>query len=176
MSILAEVAPVQERSTVCLPCTLRPCALSVIEPGVGVGVGVTVGVGVGVGVDVGVGVGVGVGGGPDCAQYLLPVFNRFPSISTPPNDHFAAGPDGCVRESSIGRVSAGGCPSVGAGVISAAGVKGAEVVSSAPDDHFTTCPNCCVRISRGRCVRSACGCPASVPGLYFPPVFKLLMP
>src|SRR5947208_4113730 len=84
MSVLAAVAPVQERSTVCLPCTLRPCALSVIEPGVGVGVGVTVGVGVGVGVDVGVGVGVGVGGGPDCAQYLLPVFNRFPSISTPP--------------------------------------------------------------------------------------------
>src|SRR5947208_1598755 len=84
MSVLAAVAPVQERSTVCLPCTLRPCALSVIEPGVGIGVGVTAGVGVGVRVDVGVGVGVGVGGGPDCAQYLLPVFNRFPSISTPP--------------------------------------------------------------------------------------------
>src|SRR5438132_5284568 len=71
MSTLGEVAPFQERSTVCLPCTLRPCALSVIAPGVGVGVGVTVGVCVGVGVAVGVGV--GVGGGPDCAQYLPPV-------------------------------------------------------------------------------------------------------
>jgi hypothetical protein len=61
MSMLAEVAPLQVRSTVCLPCTLRPAALSVIPPGVGVGVGVTVGVGVGVGVGGGVGVGVGVG-------------------------------------------------------------------------------------------------------------------
>src|SRR5467141_3155508 len=61
MSIRAAFDPLQERSTVCLPCTLRPCALSVIAPGVGVGVGVTVGVGVGVGVAVGVGVGVGVG-------------------------------------------------------------------------------------------------------------------
>src|SRR6266550_7320059 len=53
MSILAEVAPLQMRSTACLPCTLRPEALSVIPPGVGVGVGV--------GVDVGLGVPCGVG-------------------------------------------------------------------------------------------------------------------
>lgn len=43
-----------------------------------------VGVGVGVGDAVGVGVGVGLGGGPDCAQYFPPVFDRFPLISTPP--------------------------------------------------------------------------------------------
>jgi hypothetical protein len=44
--------------------------------GVIVGVPLAVGVGVGVAVDVGdaVGVGVGLGGGPDCAQYLPPVF------------------------------------------------------------------------------------------------------
>src|SRR6266478_3146960 len=53
MSILGAFDPLQERSTVCLCCTLRPCALSVIAPGVGVGVAVGVAVGVGVGVGVG---------------------------------------------------------------------------------------------------------------------------
>jgi len=48
---------------VCLPCTLRPEALSVITPGVGVGVGVGVAVGAGVGVGVGVGLGVPCGVG-----------------------------------------------------------------------------------------------------------------
>src|SRR6266403_6111704 len=59
MSIVAAFDPLQERSTVCLPCTLRPEALSVIIPGVGVGDGVAVGVGVGVGVGLGVPCGVG---------------------------------------------------------------------------------------------------------------------
>ena len=58
--MLGEIAPLQERSTVFIPPTLRPDALSVIGPGVGVGVGVTVGVGVGVAVGVGVGVGLGI--------------------------------------------------------------------------------------------------------------------
>src|SRR5207237_2811001 len=58
MSTLVEFAPLQVRSTVFTPPTLRPEALSVIGPGVGVGVGVAVGVGVGVAVGVGVGVGV----------------------------------------------------------------------------------------------------------------------
>src|SRR5467141_1513694 len=49
MSMLAEVTGDHVRSTVCLPCTLRPCALRVIPLGVGVGVAVGVGVGVGVG-------------------------------------------------------------------------------------------------------------------------------
>jgi hypothetical protein len=53
-----------------------------VPPGVGVAVGVTVGVGLGlavtvdVGVAVAVAVGVGLGGGPDCAQYLPPVFKN----------------------------------------------------------------------------------------------------
>src|SRR6266566_2953940 len=63
MSMLGAFDPLQERSTVCLPCTLRPEAVSVMTPGVGVGDGVAVGVGVGVGVGLGVGVGVGVGVG-----------------------------------------------------------------------------------------------------------------
>ena len=45
----------------CLLCTLRPEAVSVITPGVGVGVAVGVGVGLGVGVGVGLGVPCGVG-------------------------------------------------------------------------------------------------------------------
>src|SRR6266487_4654938 len=61
MSILAAFDPLQERSTVCLPCTLRPEVVSVITPGVGVGVAVGVGVGLGVGVGVGLGVPCGVG-------------------------------------------------------------------------------------------------------------------
>jgi hypothetical protein len=61
--MLAEVTGDHVRSTVCLPWTLRPEAVSVIPLGVGVGVGVTVGVGLGVGVTVGVGVGVGGGVG-----------------------------------------------------------------------------------------------------------------
>ncbi len=61
MSMLAEVTGDHVRSTVCLPCTLRPEAVSTIWPGVGVAVGVAVGVGVGVAVGVAVGVGVGVG-------------------------------------------------------------------------------------------------------------------
>ena len=61
MSTVAEVAPLQERLTVSIPCTLRPDAVSVICPGVGVAVGVAVAVGVGLGATVAVAVGVGVG-------------------------------------------------------------------------------------------------------------------
>jgi hypothetical protein len=42
--------------------------------GAGRGLGVTLGVAEGVGVELGVGVTVGVGVGPDCAQYLPPLF------------------------------------------------------------------------------------------------------
>jgi UDP-3-O-[3-hydroxymyristoyl] glucosamine N-acyltransferase len=58
--MFAEVAPLQVRSTVFIPPTLCPAALSVIGPGVGVGVGVAVGIGVAVGVGVTVGAGVAV--------------------------------------------------------------------------------------------------------------------
>jgi hypothetical protein len=46
--------------------------------GVAVGVGVGEAVGVDVGDGLAVAVGVGVGGGPDCAQYLPPVFKEIP--------------------------------------------------------------------------------------------------
>ena len=88
----------------------------------------------------GVGVGVGVGGGPDCAQYLPPVFDRFPLISTPaPNDHFAADPDGCVRVSGSRRASVlVAVQAVRAGVISAARVK--RLRSSVPPQTIISLP------------------------------------
>ena len=61
--------------------------------GVGEGLGVEVGVAVGVAVAVAVGVAVGVGVGPDCAQYLPPLFTTADVISSAPNDHFTASPD-----------------------------------------------------------------------------------
>jgi len=52
--------------------------------GVGDAVGVAVGVDVAVGLGVAVAVGVAVGVGPDCAQYLPPVFVSLKVESTPP--------------------------------------------------------------------------------------------
>ncbi len=52
--------------------------------------------------------------------YLPPVFRRHSA----PDDHFTAGPHCRVIDSRIGRVGgAGGCPTVRAGIISAAGVQ-----------------------------------------------------
>src|SRR5689334_2121709 len=91
MSTWFEVAPLQRRSTVSTPLTLRPAALSVICGG-GVGVTVAVAVGVAVGVNVAVAVAVGVGvtvdvgvgvGEPACAQYLPPVLKRMAPLEPP---------------------------------------------------------------------------------------------
>src|SRR5207248_4524779 len=52
-----------------------------------------------------------------------------------PDDHFATGPHCRVIPSGSGRVSgAGSCPTIGAGIISPAGVKKVAAVTSAPDD------------------------------------------
>ena len=59
MSTLAEVAPLQVRSTVSNPRTFRPVALRVICTGVAVAVAVGLGLGGIVGVNVAVGVGLG---------------------------------------------------------------------------------------------------------------------
>src|SRR5207249_1909637 len=64
-----------------------------------------------------------------------------------PDNHLAAGPDGGVTVSPIGRVGgAGCCPTVCGGIISPAGVQVREV--SAPNDHLTTCPYGSVTVSR----------------------------
>ena len=53
-----------------------------VDVAVGVWIGVRVAVGVTVAVGLAVAVGVGVGVGPDCAQYLPPVFKTM--LATPP--------------------------------------------------------------------------------------------
>ena len=76
-----------------------------------------------------------------------------------PDDHFASCPDCRVPLSAIGCIDgAGGCPTIGAGVVSSAGVQkkgGIEIVKSAPDDHFTSCPHCRVIVSGARRVGGA---------------------
>ena len=60
-----------------------------------------------------------------------------------PHNHFAAGPNCRVRESTLGRIAdAGGYPAIRARIVSAAGVENVEVViKSAPDDHFIAGPD-----------------------------------
>src|SRR5207253_5813454 len=80
-----------------------------------------------------------------------------------PDDHFAAGPHCRMLVSGIGRVGGGGgCPTVGAGIISPAGVQIAADTSSAPDDHFAAGPDCRVTVSGSGRVGKAGGCPCVV--------------
>ena len=83
--------------------------------------------------------------------YLPPVFK---SLSSAPDDHFTAGPDCRVTPSGRGRVSrAGGCPTIGGGIVSPASVQTARYTST-PDDHFAAGPDCRVMGSgRGRIER-----------------------
>ena len=76
--------------------------------------------------------------------------------------------------SAVGRVGgAGGRPTVGAGIVSAAGVHMACHRSSAPDDHFTRRSRLPCETSRpeGALVMLV-AVQLSVVGLYLPPVFK----
>lgn len=60
-----------------------------------------------------------------------------------PHNHFAAGPNCRVRESTLGRIAdAGGYPAIRFRIVSSAGVENVEVViKSAPDDHFIAGPD-----------------------------------
>ena len=56
-----------------------------------------------------------------------------------------------MRGSGSGRVGgAGGCPTIGAGIVSPAGVELADEIVSAPDDHFTASPDRGVIVSARR--------------------------
>src|SRR5262249_62384487 len=71
-------------------------------------------------------------------------------VSSAPDDHFAAGPHCRVRVSARGCIGrAGGCPTIGAGIVPAASVKGVTygAVKPAPDDHLTAAPRCRVPFS-----------------------------
>ena len=82
-----------------------------------------------------------------------------------PDDHFAAGPDCRVLLSGSGRVGgAGGCPTIGAGIVSPAGVQIANAVS-APDDHFAAGPHCRVTVSGSGRVGRAGGRPTIGVGI-----------
>ena len=99
--------------------------------------------------------------------YLPPVFKPT-DPSSAPDDHFAAGPHCRVSESGSGRVGrAGGCPTVGAGIVSARRCsKTAEgAVTSAPDDHFTAGPDCRVTDSGSGRVGGAGGRPTIGAGI-----------
>ncbi len=63
---------------------------------------------------------------------------------------------------------AGNCPTVCAGIISAATIgKAAGFINcTAPDNHFITAsPNCCMQLSRLRRIGGAGGHPAVGPGI-----------
>src|SRR4029077_19778701 len=98
-------------------------------------------------------------------------------ILSAPDNHFAAGPDCCVKVSGSGRVGqAGWRPGVPHArgrlvAVSAAGVEINRAVPSAPDDHLAPSPHCRVRISTSWRVGGAGGCPTigarvvSTPGV-----------
>ena len=85
--------------------------------------------------------------------YLPPVFKSVAAVISTPDDHFAAGPHCRVSSSASGRVGgAGGCPTVGAGIVSPAGVQNDGAVESRPRRSFrcrSTLP-CDVSGSRAR--------------------------
>src|SRR5262249_10272571 len=67
------------------------------------------------------------------------VNNGLPAVVvSAPDNHFIAGPDGRVKPPGIGRVGGtGGCPTIGAGVVSAAAVKKRDAAAeSAPYNHL----------------------------------------
>ena len=60
-----------------------------------------------------------------------------------PNDHFAASPDCRVPETAIGRSRRGcGRPTVGDGIVSAAGVEIVGAAVATPHNHFAAGPYC----------------------------------
>jgi hypothetical protein len=93
-------------------------------------------------------------------SYLPPVFKSAPPPANPtPDDHFIAGQHRRVSVSGGGCVSgAGRCPTIGARIVSPAGVKNGDVlIESAPDNHLTAGPHSRVKVSGSRCVGGA-GC------------------
>jgi hypothetical protein len=92
-----------------------------------------------------------------------------------PDDHLIAARPHCGMKGSTSRRAscAGGCPTVGAGVILRAGVKIAGPASdSAPDDHFTTSPDCRVTSSGSGWAGEAGSCPTVRKGIVSPPCIK----
>ena len=87
-------------------------------------------------------------------------------LANPPQTIISLSVHTAVWFSGDGRVGGvGGCPTVGAGIVSAAGVQIVIGAMSAPDDHFAAGPHCRVTVSaRGR-VGGAGGCPTIRAGI-----------
>ena len=87
-----------------------------------------------------------------------------------PDDHFTPGPDCGVIRPGIGRISdAGGCPRIGAGIVSSASVKQNEIsILSTPNDHFAAGPDCPVTVSGIGRVSRAGGRPTIGAGIISP--------
>src|SRR5207244_2525421 len=87
------------------------------------------------------------------------------SVASAPDDHFSASPHCRVRVSASGRVEgAGSHPTVGAGIISPAGVQITAVIS-APDDHFIASPHRSVNFPGIGRVGGAGDCPTVGDGM-----------
>src|SRR5204863_5470754 len=83
-----------------------------------------------------------------------------------PDDHFTATPHCRVTCSGIGCVgSAGGGPTIRAGIVSAASVQIHAAIISTPDDHFTASPHCCGNGSGSGRVGEAGSCPTVRAGI-----------
>ena len=97
-------------------------------------------------------------------------------IDSAPNDHFAAGPDGRVFQSAIGRVGgAGSCSNYPCWDCIFRRVFGRPPCgsTSAPDNHLTAGPDGRVTgIGADGAFSRAGGCPTIGAGLYLSPVFK----
>ena len=86
--------------------------------------------------------------------------------SSAPQDHFSSGPDCRVTESRGGRVGrAGGCPTLGAGIVFPSGVKLNRGSETPPYDHLIPSPDCCVGGSTLRRIGDCRGCPSVCLGV-----------
>lgn len=85
---------------------------------------------------------------------------RTTETDSTPDDHLAASPHCGVTVSRVGSIDeAGSCPTVGAGIVSAACTLDIAVVPT-PNNHFAAAPNCGFKCSAIRRVCGAGGCPA----------------
>ena len=94
------------------------------------------------------------------------------AVISAPDDHFGVGPHCRALGSASGRVGgAGRCPTVGAGIVSPAGIQIMTATIEeipAPDDHFGAGPHCRVKVSASGRVGGAGSCPTVGAGIVSP--------
>ena len=110
--------------------------------------------------------------------YLPPVFKKSDDVVTSaPDDHFTAGPHCRVIFSGSGRVGgAGGCPTIRAGIVSPAGVQIARLIHHIRPRRSFHCRSTlpCELLGAVGALVVLVAVQLSVPGLYLPPVFKVV--